>query len=169
MSDSAPGTDNAYAVAQILVDAFLQYNANFRALTRRAADCFESRDWQRGRDNAVARIELYERAVSRAISELTPSLPEGEQARDLWRAVKVEYAALIRDYPDNEFFKTFFSSISRRVFQTVGVDSGIEFLAADVQVDEKPLDEKDIRTYYNRGSLRFLVDQVLSDSVQDLA
>ena len=163
MSDSAHGIGDARAVAQGLVDAFLQYNANFRVLTRRAAECFEARDWQRGRENAVARIELYERAVGRAISELTASIDDSDRARDLWRAVKVEYAERIRDYPDNEFFKTFFSSISRRLFQTVGVDPGIEFLAADVRVDEKPLDEKDIRTYYNRGSLQFLVDQVLSD------
>ena len=163
MSDSAHGTADASAVAQLLVDAFLQYNGNFRALTQRAADCFESRDWQRGRDNAVARIELYERAVSRAISELAPVIEDVDSAREHWRDVKVEYAARIREYPDNEFFKTFFSSISRRVFQTVGVDPGIEFLAADVRVDEKPLDDKDIRTYYNRGSLRFLIDQVLSD------
>ena len=163
MNDSAQGAGDIGAVAKVLVDAFLRYNENFRELTRRAAICFERRDWQKGRDNAVARIELYERAVNRAIEEISGSFDPEADGKPFWSGVKEQYSALIRDYPDNEFFKTFFSSISRIVFNTVGVDPGIEFLASDVRVDEKPLDEKDIRIYYNRGSLRYLIDQVLAD------
>ena len=163
MDDAALDTDDARWVAQILVDAFLGYNDNFRELTRRAADCFERRDWQEGRKNAVARIELYERSVQRAISEISARIGDNENSREIWASVKRCYAELIRNYPDNEFFKTFFSSISRRVFKTVGVDPAIEFLASDVRVDEKILDDKDIYTYQNRGALRHLVDQLLSD------
>ena len=163
MDHSAQGTGDTGAVAQVLVDAFLRYNANFGELTRRAATCFEHRDWQKGRDNAVARIELYERAVTRAIGEIADGFDAEKDGKSFWSGVKDEYTARISEYPDNAFFKTFFSSISRRVFNTVGVDPGIEFLASDVRVDEKPLDEKDIRTYYNRGSLRYLIDQVLAD------
>ena len=163
MKEPANAPAEARSIARVLVDAFLQYNADFRDLTRRAAHCFAIQDWQQGRENAVARIELYERAVSRAITDISARVGGDASGRKLWTSVKDVYSELIRDYPDNEFFKTFFSSISRRVFNTVGVDSGIEFLAADVRVDEKPLDDKDIRTYANRGALALLVDQVLSD------
>ena len=57
MNDSAHETGDAEAVAQALVDAFLRYNSNFRELTRRAASCFEHCDWEKGRDNAIARID----------------------------------------------------------------------------------------------------------------
>ncbi len=151
------------AIAEQLVDAFLHYNADFRELTQRAARCFEERDWQQGRSNAVARIELYDRAVNRALGELGSTVEASESGKEFWIAVKERYAELIREYPDNAFFKTFFSSISRRLFNTVGVDPRVEFVAADVLLDEKPIDEKDARTYPNRGALRFLIDQVLSD------
>ena len=151
------------AIAEQLVDAFLRYNADFRELTQRAAHCFEERDWQEGRKNAVARIELYDDAVNRALGELGSTVEASESGKAFWIAVKERYAELIREYPDNAFFKTFFSSISRRLFKTVGVDPRVEFIAADVTLDEKPLDEKDVRTYHNRGALRFVIDQVLSD------
>ena len=151
------------AIAEQLVEAFLRYNADFRELTQRAARCFEERDWQQGRTNAVARIELYDKAVTRALGELGSTIEGSEDGKLAWMAVKERYAELIRAYPDNAFFKTFFSSISRRLFDTVGVDPRIEFIAADVLLDEKPLDEKDVRTYSNRGALRYLIDQVLSD------
>ena len=151
------------AIAEQLVDAFLRYNADFRELTQRAAHCFEERDWQDGRKNAVARIELYDQAVGRALGELGTTVDESESGKAFWITVKERYAERIREYPDNAFFKTFFSSISRRLFNTVGVDPRLEFIAEDVILDEKPLDEKDVRTYFNRGALQYLIDQVLSD------
>jgi isocitrate dehydrogenase kinase/phosphatase len=163
MDDEAHSLTAEAAIAQQLVDAFLRYNADFRELTQRAARCFEERDWQQGRVNAVARIELYDKAVARALGELGCSVDASGAGKGSWSAVKEYYTELIREYPDNAFFKTFFSSISRRLFNTVGVDPALEFIAADVLLDEKPLDEKDVRIYSNRGALRFLIDQVLSD------
>lgn len=163
MQDPAYSPDVATAVARQLVAAFVRYNDDFREITRRAAGCFEARDWQQNRRDAVERIELYDRSVSHAIANLGASIDTGKTDRAFWSAVKREYAERILAYPDNAFFKTFFSSVSRRVFNTVGVDPDIEFLAADVLVEEKPLDENDVRTYFNRGALDLLVDQVLSD------
>jgi len=163
MQDPAYSPDVATAVARQLVAAFVRYNDDFREITRRAAGCFEARDWQQNRRDAVERIELYDRSVSHAIANLGASIDTGKTDRAFWSAVKREYAERILAYPDNAFFKTFFSSVSRRVFKTVGVDPDVEFLAADVLVEEKPLDENDVRTYFNRGALDLLVDQVLSD------
>ncbi len=163
MDEPAHSPAAVSAIAEQLVEAFLRYNADFRELTQRAARCFEERDWQQGRANAVARIELYDQAVGRALGELGSTIDASESGKAAWVAVKERYAELIHDYPDNAFFKTFFSSISRRLFNTVGVDPRAEFLAEDVLLDEKPLDDKDVRTYANRGALRFLIDQVLSD------
>ena len=154
MDEEAHSPAAESAIAQQLVDAFLGYNADFRELTQRAARCFEERDWQQGRTNAVARIELYDKAVNRALGELGSTVDASEAGKASWIAIRERYSALIREYPDNAFFKTFFSSISRRLFNTVGVDPRLEFIAADVLLDEKPLDEKDVRTYSTRGALR---------------
>jgi isocitrate dehydrogenase kinase/phosphatase len=56
MQGPPKSVDEASAVAAQLVAAFLRYNDDFREVTRRAAQCFEQRDWQQNRDNAVQRI-----------------------------------------------------------------------------------------------------------------
>jgi isocitrate dehydrogenase kinase/phosphatase len=160
---AAHSSDEVTAVARELVAAFLRYNDDFREVTRRAAHRFAERDWKQNRLDAVERIELYDNAVSRSVVALA-SRGEAEIGdRGFWAAVKAEYARRIVQYPDNAFFKTFFSSVTRRVFKTVGVDPDVEFLAADVVVEEKPLDDNDLLSYFNRGALPLLIDQVLSD------
>jgi isocitrate dehydrogenase kinase/phosphatase len=144
---AAHSSDEVTAVARELVAAFLRYNDDFREVTRRAAHRFAERDWKQNRLDAVERIELYDNAVSRSVVALA-SRGEAEIGdRGFWAAVKAEYARRIVQYPDNAFFKTFFSSVTRRVFKTVGVDPDVEFLAADVVVEEKPLDDNDLLSY----------------------
>lgn len=163
MQGPAYSPEEATAVARQLVAAFLRYNDDFREITRRATRCFEERDWQQNRRDAVERIELYDRAVLHAIANIRSSIDTDKTDRAFWAAVKRDYAERISGYPDNAFFKTFFSSITRRVFKTVGVDPDVEFLASDVVVEDKPLDENDVRTYFNRGATDLLIEQVLSD------
>ena len=54
--------------AQTLVDAFADYNTEFRAITRRARQRFEERDWRGSQKDAVERIELYTTSTSTAPS-----------------------------------------------------------------------------------------------------
>lgn len=158
----SPAADAA-STASVIVAAFVAYNDDFRAVTRRTAGCFARRDWTGTRHNAVRRIELYEEAVNRSVSALTESLGGRLHDRDLWADVKAAYAAEIRAYPDAAFFKTFFSSISRRVFNTIGVDLRVEFAASDVTPPEAPADGAGLNRYENRGAIRWLIDQVLTD------
>jgi len=53
--------------AQTLVDAFADYNAEFRAVTQRARKRFEERDWHGSQRDAVERIDLYRRYVDSAV------------------------------------------------------------------------------------------------------
>jgi isocitrate dehydrogenase kinase/phosphatase len=65
--------------------------------------------------------------------------------------------------PDNEFMKTFFSSMSRSVFGTVGVDPEIEFVALDID-PLRGIDSHVVtNTYVNRGALQFLFEEMLAD------
>jgi len=58
------------------VDAFERYNAEFRAITRRAPVHFEERDWHSSQRDAVERIELYGRYVERTVASLRLRLGE---------------------------------------------------------------------------------------------
>src|SRR5580692_3799402 len=132
MTEPAHAPENtAGRCAQAIVDAFARYNAEFRVITRRAPVRFDNRDSRGSQHDAVERIELYDRFVNQSIAELREALGEQATDRALWREVHVEFERQIANLPDPEFIKTFFSSISRRVFGTVGVAPDIEFVATD--------------------------------------
>ena len=107
--------------AQAIVAAFVGYNADFRSVTRRAPQRFESRDWVASQRDAVERIELYDHRVRHIIATLSERFGDSIRDRSLWIAAKQRFAALIEPMPDNEFMKTFFSSASRSLFGTVGL------------------------------------------------
>ena len=149
--------------ARHIVDAFAGYNADFRAITRRAPGRFDQRDLVGSQHDAAERIDLYDRAVKSAVAQLELKL--GEQAHDktLWQAIRHEFAAAITGVPDNEFSKTFFSSITRRLFRTVGVAPEIEFVATDLDPLASVTSDIIFDTYTNRGALSLLVEDMLDE------
>ena len=156
-------TDNARLAARRIAGAFAEYNAEFRAITRRAPVRFDARDWKGGQRDAVERIELYDRFVARTVAELRAMLGEEAQDRGLWTQTRAEFAALVAGLPDTEFTKTFFSSISRRLFGTVGVDPDIEFVATDLDPLAHVTSTVTTNTYLNHGSLALLFEGLLGD------
>lgn len=150
-------------VSHTLRDAFIDYNTRFGQITRRAKRCFEERNWSAGRLDAVERIALYDRCVTACVDDLQERLAGVEDRHPLWCAVRERYAQHISSYPDTEFFKTFYNSVTRRIFATVGVDPSVEFLATDVTPAQIPITELERYVYRNRGSLRHLLDEALSD------
>jgi isocitrate dehydrogenase kinase/phosphatase len=115
------------------------------------------------RENAVRRIGLYNEAVAAAKGQMQAILGDRVTSRSSWARIKVRYAKLVSERADSEFYKTFFSSVTRRTFDTIGVDPDVEFLAVDVEPaagDAYPLQT---RTYRNRGSLFHLFDEILGD------
>ena len=160
---SAAATPSAYACAQHIVAAFAQYNAQFRAITRRAPLRFDARDWKGGQRDAVERIELYDHSVNQTIAELRLQLGPAALDRGLWRQIRAQFDAQIGALADPEFTKTFFSSISRRMFGTVGVAPDIEFVATDLDPLASIHSAVGTNTYVNHGSLPLLFEDLLGD------
>jgi len=149
--------------ARHLVEAFANYNAEFRAITRRAPLRFDSRDWKGSQRDAVERIELYDRFVNRTVAELRAALGSQALERQRWRDIRGEFAALIDGLPDPEFTKTFFSSVTRRLFGTVGVAPDIEFVATDLDPLANIHSSVGTNSYGNHGSLPLLFEDLLGD------
>jgi isocitrate dehydrogenase kinase/phosphatase len=149
--------------ARLIADAFVAYNAEFRAITRRAPARFDARDWKGGQRDAVERIELYDRFVNGTLAELGARLAERARDRQLWRGIRRAFADRIEELPDAEFTKTFFSSISRRLFGTVGVAPDIEFVATDLDPLAHLASTVVTNTYLNHGSLALLFEDLLGD------
>ena len=127
MAPAEPHT--AAECAHRIAEAFANYNAEFRAITRRAPARFDDCDWKGSQKDAVERIELYDRYVNQTVAEMRLHLGERALDRELWVQIRDDFAEQIEGLPDNEFTKTFFSSITRRSFGTVGVAEDIEFVA----------------------------------------
>ena len=149
--------------ARHIVEAFARYNAEFRAITRRAPQRFDARDWKGSQRDAVERIELYDSFVNQTIAALRLALGEHAADRALWQQIRAEFATQISALPDTEFTKTFFSSISRRLFGTVGVAPDIEFVATDLDPLADIHSALGTNTYLNHGSLPLLFEDLLGD------
>jgi isocitrate dehydrogenase kinase/phosphatase len=163
MAGAADAVPSPRECARQLVDAFADYNAQFRAITRRAPLRFDARDWKGGQRDAVERIELYDRCVNQTIAQLRLALGAEAHNRGLWRQIHHEFAAQITALPDPEFTKTFFSSISRRLFGTVGVAPDIEFVATELDPLADIHSAVGTNTYVNHGSLSLLFEDLLGD------
>ena len=158
---SATYSSNECAAA--LVQAFADYNAEFRAVTRRAPQRFEARDWRNSQRDAVERIELYDKFVNRAVAHMRDRLGEDATERALWSSIKRRFTELIDELPDLEFDKTFFNSVTRRTFGTIGVDGAVEFIALDLDPIGSITSPIETNVYSNRGSLELLFEEVLAD------
>jgi isocitrate dehydrogenase kinase/phosphatase len=149
--------------AAALVQAFADYNAEFRAITRRAPQRFEARDWRGSQRDAVERIELYNKCVNRAVAYMRDRLGEDATERALWSSIKRRFTELIDQLPDLEFDKTFFNSVTRQTFGTIGVDGAVEFIALDLNPVGLITTAIETNVYSNRGSLELLFEEVLAD------
>jgi isocitrate dehydrogenase kinase/phosphatase len=149
--------------AQTLVDIFAEYNAEFRAITRRARQRFEDRDWRGSQRDAVERIELYSRYVANTVTTMQKRLGDEVHERSLWSSIRRRFAELIDPLPDNEFPKTFFSSVTRKTFDTPGVDAAVEFVALDLDPLGSVTTHVETKVYVNRGSVELLVEELLAD------
>jgi isocitrate dehydrogenase kinase/phosphatase len=149
--------------AQTLVDAFADYNAEFRAITQRARKRFEERDWHGSQRDAVERIDLYRRYVDSAVELMRRKLGDDVHERAVWSSIKRRFAEIIDPLPDNEFPKTFFSSVTRTTFDTTGVDAAVEFFALDLDPLSNVKTYVETKVYVNRGSIELLVEELLAD------
>jgi hypothetical protein len=50
----------------------------------------------------------------------------------LWTEIKRAYEIIVARRPDSDFYRTFFNSITRDLFGTVGVNPEVEFCATNV-------------------------------------
>ncbi len=149
--------------AQALVDSFADYNADFRAITQRARQRFEDRDWRGSQRDAVERIDLYRKYVAGAVEVMRHELGDDVHERAVWSSIKRRFAEIIDPVPDSDFPKTFFSSVTRQTFDTVGVDPAVEFVALDMDPLGSVKTHVETKVYVNRGSVDLLVEELLAD------
>ncbi|MCQ4165601.1 bifunctional isocitrate dehydrogenase kinase/phosphatase [Tahibacter harae] len=127
----------ATQAASLIHAGFEDYHARFRAVTQRAQRRFETRDWSGANADAVERIELYDLCAQRMAAVLERELGDSLRDRGLWRQIHAAYSAIIASLLDQELYKTWYNTQTRRCFKTRGVDADIEFVALDIEPTDR--------------------------------
>ncbi len=121
------------ACCAIIVDGFDHYHEGFKAITRQARARFEQRAWASCQRAAVERLDLYRTVVDATVSRLRHHRGECEASKSEWVEVKRCFSAAVAQRGDAEIAETFFNSVSRRLFGTVGVDAGTQYVDSDFE------------------------------------
>lgn len=149
--------------AQAILERFNAFHSSFKDITRRAAERFLNRDWHGLQDDATKRLDLYRRAAD-AIEDIIRRLL-GDRVKDklAWAGMKAVYSGRIFHQDDRELAETFFNSITRRIFSTVGVDPRIEFVDSDFDTPPAPSIPELGRSYLPGADLVDSIRAILED------
>ncbi|HUR94804.1 MAG TPA: bifunctional isocitrate dehydrogenase kinase/phosphatase [Gemmatimonadales bacterium] len=143
--------------------AYDRYHRGFEEITGRARDRFERRDWRGAQADATERLALYRTHVDAAVADVQDILQDALMERTLWAAMRACHAGGVVDRPDAELAQTFFNSVTRRVFSTVGVDAAIEYLdpsPAPAPADSEPLYDTDQVDAVDAGVVRRILERL---------
>jgi isocitrate dehydrogenase kinase/phosphatase len=139
------------------------YRRRFKEITRRARVRFEERDWPGMQADAAERLELYRLEVDRVVDELRQLFLVQIQNRSLWAEMRELYGGMIGGREDREIAESFFNSITRRIFATVGVDPGIEFVSPLAEGTVRDPRTRAWRTYSFASPDSAVIRQLLAD------
>lgn len=167
---SQPLSDSRLATlgATTIRDGFDAYHQEFKAITRRAKQKFEQWDWQGMLADSTERLELRAKILARTVDAIRELLGARVQEHDTWVGIKAVYSAFIAAREDWEIAETFYNSVTRRIFATVGVDAQIEFV--DTDFDAPPTEPRApiVRSYAQASTTTALVERILADFTFDV-
>lgn len=147
--------------ARAIADSYRDLRKRFDSITSRAQGRFEARDWQGVAEDALERLHLYSPTARKTASEVEKLLGSRSLEKAIWAAMKAAYSAFAMERQDFELAETFFNSITRRTFATVGVDPRIEFVETDFRTPPTASLRDISIVHRNRGDLAGLVRDVL--------
>jgi isocitrate dehydrogenase kinase/phosphatase len=163
---SGPGPSDsrlANDAARAILAAFEDHQRRFREITRRARHRFEQRDAAGMRQDATERLDLYRAVLEGAVTGIRALLGERAERGLLWAGAKAVYSGLITGHDDWDLAETFFNSVTRRIFTTMGVNREIEFVDTDFDTPPSRSRRTIVRGYTAPVSTRALFESLLND------
>jgi len=163
MVRTEPARELALWAASAIHGALDGYQQAFRDITARARHRFARRDWKGAQRDAMERLDLRDGHIRRIVGEVRTLLGDSLEDHALWMRMKATYLDLVARRPDMEIAQTFYNSVTRRVFSTVGVDPRIEFAATEMGAPLPDAGRPAFRTWRTRGPTADLVAGLLSE------
>ncbi len=155
---------SAAQAADVLAHGFDDYHQRYRAVTRRARDRFERREWQGIRRDTVERLNLYERRVGETLDALRAVVGPRVSDPDFLGSLKAAYTEVILGRDDFELSQTFFNSVSRRLVPHLGLSPRIDFLSRDFPLPFRGWEMASARMYGVRRVDPGVVAKILRDT-----
>ncbi len=168
MTQSLSDSRLANLGATTIRNGFDDYHNEFKAITRQAKTRFERCEWQGMMNDSVARLEIRNTILSRTVNAIRELLDARVNDHAVWVGIKAVYSGFIADREDWEIAETFYNSVTRRMFATVGVDAQIEFV--DTDFDAPPTEPRApiVRSYAQASSIPALMERILADFAFDV-
>jgi len=113
---SPQGQRDARQASVLILSAHRGYLSEFNALTAKAKETFENRDWIGGALNADRRVRLYRTAVDQTWHSLHQQFADRLRDREFWMGVRQVYLQRVFEDYDADLALTFFYSTMRIAF-----------------------------------------------------
>ncbi len=113
-------------IADTIHAGFVDYITGFRLISRRAGSHFTRREWSLQEADAVERLNLHNVRVWETVRTVMDLLGDTPDRRGQWRSARNHFKKRIADRADMVLAETFFNSVTRRIFTTIGVDNDVE-------------------------------------------
>ncbi|MAG03188.1 MAG: bifunctional isocitrate dehydrogenase kinase/phosphatase [Acidimicrobiaceae bacterium] len=118
--------ETARRIADTIHAGFVDYVAGFNLISRRARSHFERREWPLQEANAGERLLLHNERVLETVAVVKALLGDMPDRRGEWRLARGHFKRRIAERADMVLAETYFNSVTRRVFTTIGVDNDVE-------------------------------------------
>jgi isocitrate dehydrogenase kinase/phosphatase len=150
------------AGSQTIIESFDNFHLLFRSITRRAKIHFEQRHWLGMQEDTTARLDLYTLSIDQLVTGLNELLKERIADKLIWAGIKAVYSGKIAGRDDWELAETFFNSVTRRIFSTIGVDPQIEFVDTDFSFPPGPSQTSVYRTFKAVGRTSRVIRDIIA-------
>ena len=153
--------------ADVIQRNFAEYHGSFLAATRRVRTLFEHRDWAGVRRETVDRMHLQSGSVARALEEVRGLVGRAglaPDARETWHELKGAFSHAVLGREEVELAKTFFNSLTRKVFSHVGVDPRIDYQSDDIPLPFRGWEMASARMYDTHAVDAAVVRRILEDA-----
>ncbi len=142
---------------------FQDYQGRFRKITLRAPERFMNRQWAQVQADTTERLNLYATVVNQTETDIRNLLNDRVTEHRIWAAAKLDYAVRVTSQDEQELAETFFNSVTRRIFDTVGVNRQIEFVSDDQEPPMPCPTVSVFKAYPLNGAIEPVVRQIFAD------
>jgi isocitrate dehydrogenase kinase/phosphatase len=160
---AAPGDQLALGAAKRIRTGFDAFTDEFASITKRAKWRFQTRDWKGRHEDALERLDLYEKVLREVAAAIEGLLAFSLRDETVWASIKDCFAGLVGGRHDAELAETFFNSVTRTVFNTIGVNRRIEFFRWYPRPAEAAPGEPIFRAYEGGSDTRLVIRAILQD------